>query len=104
MSAWAARESLGFPLAYVETNYQGGPGEQSAIVWAGGRIVFGPATTDTGEPRTPLLEGAINRALRHLGVERGDVIDEFDALGLGRHRLNEDWCSSERGGSTRCRG
>ena len=45
----------------------------------------------------PLLERAINRAVRHLGVERGGSLYEFDALGLGRHRSNEAWVA-EAGG------
>jgi hypothetical protein len=33
----------------------------------------------------------LNRALRHLGVIAGDGGDEFDALGLGRHRCTQAW-------------
>jgi hypothetical protein len=34
---------------------------------------------------------AFNRALRTLGVIRGEEIDEFDAVNLGTHRHTEDW-------------
>jgi hypothetical protein len=66
------------------------------VAWVGGRLVFGPVrTSDLREGDkfvpTPLLEG--DRAVRHLGVERGSARDEFDALGLGRHRSNESWLS-----------
>jgi hypothetical protein len=93
MNAWAAERSRTFPLAYVQTSYEGGPGVQSAVVWDGGTVVFGPLATgdEEGATTTPLLEGAINRAVRLLGVSRVRAIDEFDALGLGLHRLNEDW-------------
>jgi hypothetical protein len=96
LGAWAEEISGQFPLAYVETDYFGGEGSQVAMVWAGGEVVFGPVrTSDLREggkfPRTKLLEGAINRALRHIGVERGAKRDEFDALGLGQHRSNESW-------------
>ncbi|MFJ8909918.1 hypothetical protein [Amycolatopsis sp. NPDC102389] len=33
-------------------------------------------------------------ALRRLGVLKGDHFDEFDAVGLGRHRNNDDWLSA----------
>jgi hypothetical protein len=89
LAEWAQRNSHQFPLAYVQTEYFGGPGEQAAMVWAAGSVVFGPVKTS----EEPLLEGAVNRAVRYLGVERGAVRDEFDALGLGRHRSNETWLS-----------
>jgi hypothetical protein len=69
-------------IAYVETEYWGGDGEQAAIVWAKGKIVFGPARANFG---------TINEALRHLEVERGAHRDRFDAIGLGRYRDNDDW-------------
>jgi hypothetical protein len=98
LSVWAKEQSRSFPLAYVETDYFGGDGWQVAIAWDQGDGVFGPVrTTDLWEGGrfvpTPLLEGAINRAVRHLGVERGAERDEFDALGLGHHRSNESWLS-----------
>jgi hypothetical protein len=98
LGAWAEDQSRHFPLAYVETDYFGGDGWQAAMAWTNGRVVFGPVrTSDLWEGGkfipTPLLEGAINRAVRHLGVERGTAQDEFDALGLGRHRSNDSWLS-----------
>ena|SRR5436190_8542052 len=98
LGEWAEEQSRQFPLAYVETDYFGGDGWQAAIAWAGGEVVFGPVrTTDLWEGGkyvpTPLLDGAVNRAVRLLGVERGTARDEFDALGLGRHRSNEGWLS-----------
>ena len=96
LSKWGAAQSVAFPLAYIETDYFGGPGEQAAVAWEHGLVVFGPVKTkDLYENRkfvpTPLLEGAINRAIRLLGVVRGSVRDEFDAVGLGWHRSDEAW-------------
>jgi hypothetical protein len=56
-------------------------------------MIFGPALTGDGEDFQPddLPDGAINIALRKLGVLRGDGHDEFDAIGLGKHRDNESW-------------
>jgi hypothetical protein len=70
---------LGFPIALIETNYFGGIGEQSA------RVVHGQ--------ETPLKKGKINQALKILGVLRTSEIDEFDVVGLGKYRTNDDWVS-----------
>jgi hypothetical protein len=78
----AAGWSAGGAVAYFETDYWGGVGEQAAALWERGRIVYGPARGTLGP---------INDVLRRMGVERGDHIDAFDAVGLGRHRSNDDW-------------
>ena len=56
-------------------------------------MIFGPALTGDGEDfqTDDLPDGAINIALRKLGVLRGGSHDEFDAVGLGKHRDNESW-------------
>ena len=76
------------PIAYIETEYFGGIGTQSAVVWLSGTMIFSPLLTDAAR------EGAINQALRCLGVVRGAHFDEFDAIGLGQHRSNEEWVKS----------
>lgn len=69
-------------VAYIETDYHGGDGEQSAVVARDGDIVYGPR-------RAP--HGPINAALRYLGVRlKGKDLDEFDTLGLRRFRDNGD--------------
>jgi len=95
MANWAVENSKQFPIAYVATDYYGGRGSQAAIVWQNGKAVFGPVETkEFDEPGPPLLELAINRALRELGVQRGTARDEFEATGLGGGRNNEDWAAS----------
>ena len=92
IAAWAVEQSRQFPLAYIQTDYHGGTGSQCAAVWRDGTLRFGPVeTVDEYQAMTPLLEGAINRAVRFLGVDRGQVRDEFEALGLNLYRDNEDW-------------
>jgi hypothetical protein len=39
----------------------------------------------------PAAGTPIAQALAHLGVRRGDHVDEFAAAGLGQHRDTEDW-------------
>lgn len=98
MASWAVEQSKNFPIAYIETEYFGGIGRQSAAVWRNGTLVFGPEQTGNEDAATPLLDGAINRAVRLLGVNRGNACDEFEALGLNKYRSNEDWIKSYREG------
>ncbi|MFT3728358.1 MAG: hypothetical protein QM759_11095 [Terricaulis sp.] len=71
------------PLAYVETNYFGGIGGQSAVAFRDGAVVFGPLSAE-GD--------AINQALALLGVSvRPGSFDAFAAVGLDRRRYNEDY-------------
>lgn len=70
-------------IAYIETEYFGGEGVQGALVWSDGEIVL--------EPLISASIGPINSALRELGVQRGRARDEFDALGLGKHRQTDAW-------------
>lgn len=82
------------PVAYVETDYFGGSGDQAAMVWEDGEVLSEPSKTRMG---------AIDHALLHLGVEKGGADDRFDALGLGRHRHTDDWAEqamAESSGST----
>jgi hypothetical protein len=78
------------PVAYVEAEYFGGVGTQSAQVWDGGNTVLGVLRLAEGE-RFPAGGSPISRALRRLGVAKGDHVDEFDAVALGRHRDTDDW-------------
>jgi hypothetical protein len=68
-------------VAYVEAEFFGGDGTQACVTW--------DATPRASQPLVDA--GAINAALRFLGVNVGDHHDEFDALGLGRHRTTEEW-------------
>ena len=69
------------PLAYVEAGYFGGQGLQMAVAWDQGDMVMEP--TDSKNP--------INQALRLLGVKAVAPDDEFDTVGLGRHRRTARW-------------
>jgi hypothetical protein len=84
LAAWSERG----PVAYVEAEYFGGVGTQAAAVWDAGRLVLGPVIAEERDEADP---SPISRALRRLGVSAGDHVDEFDAVGLGRHRDLDDW-------------
>jgi hypothetical protein len=78
------------PVAYVEAEYFGGTGEQAAQVWDSGEVVLGPLRLGE-EESFPATGSPISQALRRLGVAKDNHYDEFDALGLGRHRDTQDW-------------
>jgi hypothetical protein len=69
------------PVAFVETEYFGGAGDQACVVWQGGGRVLGPVRGS----------GSINRALRLLGVTAFPGKDEFDSVGLGSYRQTGHW-------------
>ena len=76
---WPARASRGTTIARVSANYFGGYGSQSATVWSDGKVVA--ENVD------------VNTALRHLGVEKSGVEDEWDSIGLGNLRRTETWAA-----------
>jgi hypothetical protein len=75
-------------VAYIETDYFGGVGEQAALVWRAGEVVM---------PAAKGKRGPVNAALRLLGAKAGRSNDEFDAIGLGRHRHTDDWLDAAPG-------
>ncbi|WP_432137791.1 hypothetical protein [Streptomyces sp. bgisy154] len=88
-----AQWSAAGPVAYVEAEYFGGVGAQRAAVWAGGALASGPLDAPA-KKRFFRTVGPISQALRQLGAGRSLGQDEFEAVGLDRHRSNEDWVSS----------
>ncbi|MEW2291412.1 hypothetical protein ABZ719_01725 [Streptomyces sp. NPDC006743] len=87
-----AQWSAAGPVAYVEAEYFGGVGEQRAAVWAGGALVWGP-TDKPAKRRFSRTVSPVSQALRRLGAVRTLGEDEFEAVGLGRHRSDEAWIS-----------
>ena len=79
--AWALRLSKGTTLAYLEAEFISGEGTESAVVLRDGTVVLGPLQGT----------GAVNRALRTLGVSVPSRHEEFEAVGLGKHRNPEEW-------------
>lgn len=89
--AHAARASRGTALAYVETDYFGGAGRQNALLWRDGALVLQPAElVADGQVKRPRSLWPINAVLRGLGVTARSGLDEFDSIGLGAWRTNED--------------
>ncbi len=76
---WARRLFEGKPYALIETDYFGGIGTQAAAVYEEGCV------------KMSTEEGGINKALRVLGVEAQEELDEFDSVELNRHRESSDY-------------
>ncbi len=74
------------PVAYVETDYFGGSGIQSAALWRGGGLEF--VASEYSSPWVAPVVRPINTALRMLGVVASPEQDEFDAIALGEFRSN----------------
>lgn len=83
LEAFLVEASRSGRVVYMEADFFGGIGIQQAAVWEEGRLVLGPEHSNG--------VGAINRALRRLGVPCPAGRDEFDELGLGRFRHTADW-------------
>ncbi len=80
------------PIAYLEAEYVGGIGHQTAAVWLDCQVVYGPRLLVPGEPFPASGGGPFGGAMRYVGVEAVGRHDEFVVLGLGRHRSTEEWC------------
>ncbi|WP_050028554.1 hypothetical protein [Verrucomicrobium sp. BvORR034] len=76
-------------VAWIETTYVGGFGEQSATVYQNGYCIMKP---------TVAFRGPISSALQLMGVTKAaEDIDEFAAVGLCEHRENDDWIAAANG-------
>lgn len=72
-------------IAKIETDYFGGSGSQSAKLFINGKKVY-----DKSDEQDWSLK-PINDVLIKLGVEKTNNFDEFDTIGLGKYRTNEDF-------------
>jgi hypothetical protein len=68
-------------LAYIETDYFGGVGGQGALVCRAGEEIMSP---------TWQKSGAIDKALKLIGLPRGILADRFAAAGFAQIRNNDD--------------
>jgi len=90
-AALACDFSASSKIGYLETDYFGGMGTQSAIMWEKGKVVYGPKThtidsTFPSPTKEDLASNPINTLLQNLGAKRSGCIDEFEGVGLDRIR------------------
>ena len=83
LETWVQELSRGAAVGYIETEYFGGEGFERSAVFRDASLILGPLDG----------AGAVNRALRTLGVAPRPGQEEFDVVGLGRHRSLEEWLS-----------
>jgi hypothetical protein len=81
-------------IAYLEADYLGRDGRQSAAVWHLGEIIYGPRILGRSEPFPAKGKSPICAALRQLGVVASGHRDEFVVAGLGRCRRTADWATA----------
>jgi hypothetical protein len=82
-AALAEATAEGGGLAYVETEYFGGTGGQSAMAFVDGEPKMKPSRAQWAGP--------INQALRRIGVTPEAEKDAFDTIGLGERRQMADY-------------
>ena len=73
------------PIIYIEAEYFGGDGVQASVYW----------DEKQKESCTIVSDNAINQALKKMSVDKKNKIDEFEAIGLGKHRSTESWINEE---------
>ncbi|HVL82833.1 MAG TPA: hypothetical protein VM367_00855 [Pseudonocardia sp.] len=78
------------PVGYLEADYSGLDGYQTAAAWRDGTQILGPLLLGRSETFVS-HEAPISQVLRLLGVRRQGRRDEFVVSGLGRYRRTEDW-------------
>ncbi|ESP91467.1 MULTISPECIES: hypothetical protein [Pseudoalteromonas] len=86
-------ESITKTFAYIESDYFGSVGAQSAVLYANGETVLGPLKTEikwcsnlNQYYQNPQGQLAINSVLSQLGVSTRNSMDEFESLQLGSLR------------------
>lgn len=72
-------------IASISTDYFGGMGYQSAKLFVDSKIEY-EADDEYDYSIRP-----INTVLKKMGVVKKGGMDEFDAIGLGNYRTNEDF-------------
>jgi hypothetical protein len=94
----AERLSADRQVLYIFWETWAGPGIQEAAGWREGRLFYGPiGTCDLEAGREPGYQVAsredmaINSGLRAMGVQAAPGVDEFETVGLTRHRMTDDW-------------
>jgi hypothetical protein len=94
----AERMSADRQVLYVFGETWAGSSIQEAAGWREGRLFYGPTGTcdleadrEPGYRVVPPEDMAINGGLSAMGVQAAPSVDEFETIGLTRHRMTEDW-------------
>lgn len=77
-------------FAIINTDYNGGWGSQAAVVYSAGEEIMQSERTSVQRVVRRKKNNPINKALRLLGAKRRPRDDEFDTLGIHKHRNFDD--------------
>ncbi|MGB1288154.1 MAG: hypothetical protein ACPG7F_16575, partial [Aggregatilineales bacterium] len=88
--ALAEQLSRKVSIAYIYTETFGGRGYQYAFAWRVGKIDLIP-THNGWFDKLPPPDSPINQVLRRIGVQCDDEYDEYDSVGLSKHRSMDEW-------------
>jgi hypothetical protein len=72
-------------IAYILTDYFGGAGHQEAKLFVNNKKEYDKSSEFDWSERP------INTVLKKMGIESKDGMDEFDTIGLGNYRSNQDF-------------
>lgn len=78
------------PVGYLEADYEGRDGRQTAAAWDRGAVVLGPLLLGRYEPFVA-ADAPISAVLRRVGIEGRTPGREFLMAGLGRYRRTAEW-------------
>lgn len=78
---WLKEKSRNSLIAYISAEYFGGMGGQTIKIFKNEIIV----------EEIENQENAINHTLEYFGLKKDNVKDQFELVGLSKHRKTEDW-------------
>jgi hypothetical protein len=84
------------PIAYLEADYLGREGCQSAVLWRHGHVSLGPLLLGRQEISSTAT-APISVALRALGITAVGRRDEFVVAGLELCRSTQEWAHRQDG-------
>ncbi len=103
LHAFLKGNSYSEPIGYIETDYKGEEGTQSAIAYHKGEVIVGPLKTKTQWDNKemsfidfPMDKRAINIILYALGLEERHDMDGFENLTLGNYHSNKAILNQKR--------
>lgn len=76
-------------VAKISTDYFGGIGGQSAKLFDNNKMIFN-GQDEYNDGKTYYTQ-PINEVLKLMGISRKFGMDEFDTIGIGRYRSNNDF-------------
>lgn len=77
-------------IAKITTDYFSGSGYQTAKLFINNKKVI-DRSANGSDSSYSIMKNPINFVLEEMGVVKGNGMDEFDIIGLGKYRSNEDF-------------